>query len=328
MVQQSNPRFAGPCFHPRLFQIVGRCFPGVRVAVIESSEGVGFLPFRKQDSHPVMSPVPMCDYQALIDRPGIRRHIPSILSQLGYVAWDFEHLMAEGLEPAPSHLGNATHSRQIFVGESYEAYLRDLKAHGKSQKNLATKRRLLERDVGLVRFVQKTADSLLLRPIFEWKRQRFGSLSQGIQRTMEETLHTEEEGFASTLSALYAGEKLVAVHFGMKGDNTLFYWLPAFNPECYKFSPGGLLIQELTAHIHGFEASTLDLGPGGETYKDYFCNRTVDLLRGSYELPSGIIYLRQFKRSLYQAVRSTPLAYRAAQSIARTTRTLRKAVGK
>jgi CelD/BcsL family acetyltransferase involved in cellulose biosynthesis len=323
-VQKSNSLFLGPCFHPELYRVAGEFFPQTKVGVV-NHEGpyIGFLPYFVEKKRSLIGPVPGCDYQALIESPGPSTDIMHIIKGLGYAAWDFENLIAEQLTPAPSFVLKENVSRKIVIPGTYDSYVQELKRQGKSGKNLATKRRLLERDIGPIRFMSHTQDTGLLEMIYQWKTQRFGGFSEPLRKMIECILKTDKDGFRGCLSALYAKDTVVAVHFGMQADGTLFYWFPAFNPEMSKYSPGGLLLQELCSHLGDFQSSTLDLGPGGETYKDYFCNFKVALVCGSYELPSPLTCLRKFKRDILRTVRSNRLLYGAAKAVAKTARALK-----
>ena len=54
------------------------------------------------------------------------------------------------------------------------------------------------------------------------------------------------EAFAGELSALYAGDRLAAVHFGMRSYGVLHLWFPSYDADLAKFSPG--LIHDLELH--------------------------------------------------------------------------------
>jgi CelD/BcsL family acetyltransferase involved in cellulose biosynthesis len=153
---------------------------------------------------------------------------------------------------------------------------------------LAKKLRLLNRDHGEVRFVSDCRDMAVLSAIFDWKAQRFsaGKRTPWVQSVVEALYATRTADFSGVVSALYAGDRLVAAHFGVQSDRTLYHWFPAFNPEFGKYTPGRLLIYFLLENLVAMRCDVLDFGPGGEKYKEYFNNSTIPVHRGFVELPS------------------------------------------
>ena len=91
-------------------------------------------------------------------------------------------------------------------------------------------------------------------------------------------------GFAGMLSLLYAGKRLVAGHFGMRGRFAWHYWFPAYDPEMAKYSPGLILLLKMAEHAPSLGVRTIDLGLGMSLYKQRLMNASVPLAGGSVEL--------------------------------------------
>ena len=322
-LQLSNPALHGPCFHPLLFKTIGAHFERIETLVIEG-ERKGFLPYHLGEGPRIAEPVPMCDYQMVLAEPGSSWNISEILNSGRLIAWDFDHLMLETIGVDPSAVYSATHSRQIDVRAGYDHYIASMTAAGKSQRNLKEKRKKLERDYGPVRFVPFLPDVEDLNHIFRWKTSRFGEVGEAARQTLRDLHSTAKDGLRGILSGLYAGDTLVAIHFGLAADGILFYWFPSFNPDMRRYTPGALLVQELISHLPQFQAQTLDLGPGGEGYKDYFSNHTVSLISGTYELPSPFTYLRKCKRNALKVIRGDPAMHSVARKTATILRNLKK----
>lgn len=323
--QKASASLRGPCFHPLLFKTVGAHFDRTHVLVLEDGNQRGFLPFQLATGPRLAEPVPLCDYQMIVGSPGARWDIRKILSSARLVAWDFSHLLVDTVGDEPNFSGPTIYTRQIDLHAGYDRYVEDLRLAGKTQKNLKEKRKKLERDLGPVRFVALDADPARLESIFTWKGQRFGEFSESTRACLRALHRTHADGFRGVLSSLWAGDTLVAVHFGMVADGTLFYWFPAFNPELSRYTPGALLIQDLIANLSQFKATILDLGPGGEGYKNYSSNRSLALTSGAYELPTPFTYLRKCKRTAFRAIRGNRVAHNVAKKTTAIVRYFKKA---
>src|SRR5690606_28472796 len=87
-------------------------------------------------------------------------------------------------------------------------------------------------------------------------------------RQLVEHLRTiEGERFAGVLSALYVGDTLAAAHFGIRTRRVLHYWIPAYNHELSRYSPGLLALVELARAASERGIERIDLGTGEERYK-------------------------------------------------------------
>lgn len=73
--------------------------------------------------------------------------------------------------------------------------------------------------------------------------------------------------FAGVLSALYAGETLVAVHLGVRSGPELCSWVPAYDAAFAKYSPGVILHLELAKAAAGEGIRRIDLGRGENPMK-------------------------------------------------------------
>lgn len=93
----------------------------------------------------------------------------------------------------------------------------------------------------------------------------------------------QTEGFAGMLSLLYAGDWLVAGHFGMRSRTVWHYWFPAYDPEVAKYSPGLNLALKMAAYAPSAGLSTIELGRMRAEYKRRLMNRDVLVASGSVD---------------------------------------------
>lgn len=139
-------------------------------------------------------------------------------------------------------------------------------------KTSARKARKLGREVGELRFVEQTDDEKVLLRIFEWKSHQYRRTGLpdlfASPRTRALFRHLLRMR-AIHMSALYAGERLVAAHAGPRHEGRFYYWVPAYDPdaELSKHSPGNVLIHELMRWSHEAGDHTFDMLLGDEPYK-------------------------------------------------------------
>ena len=97
---------------------------------------------------------------------------------------------------------------------------------------------------------------------------------------LHEILQRSGTEFAGMLSVLYAGNKVVATHFGMRSRNVLHYWFPVYDLEYGKYSPGTELFLQIVHQSQSLGIDTVDFGYGYDYYKTRLTNRRVDVARG------------------------------------------------
>ena len=204
------------------------------------------------------------------------------------------------------------------------AFHEQMLARDVSLKNLMLKRDKLQKKHGEIRFVHEDPNPLLLDSILDWKAKRFND-GKPIDPCVRRVLMALKVGNEVTgiTSALYAGDSLVAAHFGIRLGGILHYWFPGFNPEFGRFTPGHLLVYELLMHLEVMGCKILDFGPGGEAYKQYFCNDALPVTSGGIELFSRFTLARKCRRNLETAVRSTGWLYKGVRPIVRKLRNLK-----
>jgi CelD/BcsL family acetyltransferase involved in cellulose biosynthesis len=88
--------------------------------------------------------------------------------------------------------------------------------------------------------------------------------------------------FAGRLSALYAGDKLVAAHLGMRSERVWHWWFPAYDLAYAKYSPGIHLLMLTAGQAAATGHRELDFGKGNETYKSVFADTTRAIAEGAF----------------------------------------------
>lgn len=79
------------------------------------------------------------------------------------------------------------------------------------------------------------------------------------------------------VSALIAGEKILAAHLGFVDAERFYYYVPAYNPEFQADSPGQLLIYELVRRAAEARVPVFDMLRGDYPYKWRLTDQSVEL---------------------------------------------------
>lgn len=279
-MQAAGPRLANPFMSPEYAQAVDRVLKGrARVAVLEDGPDlVGFFPFELNGpgvGSAIGGWLSLC--QGLIHVPGLMRlDARELLRGCGLGVWEYGTLAAgqPWFEPYTTKtLGSVI----MDLSGGFEGYLKGLRERGsKVVKQTRYKERRMGREVGEVRFEFDVRDTGALRLVRQWKSAQYramGRVDRFSRRwvvELVELLHgMHGEDFAGSLSMLYAGDRPVAGHFGLRSRHTLITWFPVYDPAYAKYSPG------LALHLHMAEEAAklgireMDLGPGvGWRYKE------------------------------------------------------------
>ena len=293
-LQQSNPVLVSPYFSPEYTRIVGAARQDVEVAVVENGgQVVALFPYERRGWN-LAVPVGsfLSDYHGLICQPDFHIDLRELLRACGLVAWDFNHTPVAQVPLVPFHRVQH-HSPIMDLSTGYEAYVSERRTAGTEQiKKNGNLMRRLEREVGPLRFVAQSPDTAVLSKLLDWKtaqfrRNRWRDLFSipWVRQTMDEIHATRTPGFAGMLSALFAGDKLVAAHFGMRSSTVWHYWFPTYDPEFSKYSPGVTLLLKMAESAASLSMNVIDLGCGEHTYKERLMNGFVATAKGTVELP-------------------------------------------
>jgi CelD/BcsL family acetyltransferase involved in cellulose biosynthesis len=131
-------------------------------------------------------------------------------------------------------------------------------------------------------------------------------------------LDTRTEGFSGVSSMLYAGDKPVAGHFGLRSDRVMAHWFPAYDTRFGSYSPGLAMHLGLAEGAAAAAIQHIDMGPGAEGYKQWFRSRDLVVARaGWYGDRQGrpcMVRSAPAER-LHRAVKENPSLYRAAKRV-------------
>lgn len=290
-IQRSDSRYASPFLTPGYTQLVARCCEGVRVGLLESTDGsiVGFFPFQlvaPRHAKPVGTI--LCDYQAVIVERGATWSASELLAGCGLDRWDFDHLLADQEEFQPFHLIR-DQSPVIDLSHGFQTYALNMRKERRSQlSQAARRRRQLEREFGSVTFSPHEPDLQLLDRLLaikaaQWSRSgwhnRFDAqweraLTQGL-------VYTDEPDFGGMLTVLRVGNQLAALHLGLRSSTIWHYWITAYEVAFGRYSPGLVMLAEMIKSAQSLGVKAIDLGKEDFLYKRRLMSYSVPLAEGT-----------------------------------------------
>ena len=318
-LQTMRPAFASPYFCSEFIDAVASVRSDVFIAVIEDGGEIrAVFPYQRGrfgTGRPVGG--------QLNDFHGVLGDLPTgmkpsdLLGSCRLNSWSFHYLPAsqlESLEAGAEAEVNDAHF--IDLTQGYEAYEATVRASGsKLLKKMGRKLRNLERDIGEVRFEPHVSDSALLGELLEWKSRQYRQaglvdvFSFKWARHLVERIHAlKTPDLSGMLSALYAGDSLVAMHMGMRSRSVWNWWFPRHDPRFDNYSPG-ILLRLMTAKAAAeMGIKRMDLGQGGDdTYKPRLATGAIPVATGRLELPSLSATVRRATRRAESWIRSSPI---------------------
>ncbi|MCT7356197.1 GNAT family N-acetyltransferase [Streptomyces sp. 15-116A] len=326
-----------PFMEPEFTTAVGRVRPQARVAVLyDGLEPAGFLPFERGAlGQGLAIGLGVSDCQGAILRPGLAWDTAELLRACSVSSFAFDNLEADQRLFVP-YAAEEHATFVIDVEKGYETYESVLRTQSpKFLKTTLAKERRLGRQVGPVRFVFDERDPAALRTLMEWKsaqyrrtgrRDRFAQ--EWITRLVGRLAETRAPQCTGTLSVLYADDRPVAAHFGLRSSSVLACWFPAYDPDVAKYSPGLVLHLRMAEAAAAEGIGLLDMGRGPAEYKDSLKTGELAVYEGAATRPgvgAALYWLsREPVRRAHAFVRTRPrlasLASRTLKSAGRLRR--------
>jgi CelD/BcsL family acetyltransferase involved in cellulose biosynthesis len=288
-MQRRTESLANPFLCPEFAIAVDTFRRDARVAVLsDGSEIVGFFPFQcRRLGVGVPIGAGLTDCQGLIHVPTAEWNPRELLRACKLSVWQFDHLV-EGQRPFERYAVAVAPSPVIDLTDGFAAYQEKLRVKSpKFCKNLARSTRKLEREAGGLRFVMDSRAMTGLRTLMRWKSDQYRrtECSDRFARPwvvdfIDYLFNTRRDCFSSLLSLLYAGDTLVAAHFGLRSGHVLVDWFPAYNPRFSKHSPGMIQHLRLAEESAATGINLFDLGKGTERYKETLKSHELFVAQG------------------------------------------------
>lgn len=318
--QEGDPLLASPFLRPEFTQLVTAVRQDVMVAVVEESNELhGFFPIQR--CRRVGRPVGggLSDCQAVIAAPGWSFDARALIRAAGLAVYNFTQMRAGQRPFAPFHRKVIDSPVIDLTKGGFDAYAQERRAAGRNVVTQAMSHaRRLERQLGTLRFVMHDPDLRSLHRLIEWKRQQYhqdrwgGALDVFSHRWTVELLErvhaAQTDAFAGVLSTLWAGDRMVAAHMGMRSSKVLHYWFPAYDSTHAKLAPGRILLLEMIRGAAAAGLCRIELGAGDEGYKDRFANAAIPVAAGFVGSPSLPLWGRRLWHAAEAVARRVPIA--------------------
>jgi CelD/BcsL family acetyltransferase involved in cellulose biosynthesis len=313
-LQHANPMLASPFFSPSFARAAALVRGDVRVAVLEDQHAIcGFFPFQVRWG--AASPVGdyLSDHHGVIAAPGTSWDWLELLRACGLAYWRYDHLCAQQRPPGAVKRDN---SPLIDLGSGFGHWLEARKAAGARRvAELPRKARKLAREVGPLRFEAHTTDTRVLDEVIRLKSAQCRRTGQrdcfepAWARELVHRIHsTDSPTFGGRLSVLYAGDQLVAAHFGMRSRDVWHWWFPVYSHAHSAYSPGALLLMNVAEAAAAQGHTAVDLGKGDEAYKASFADASLPLLEGVVARDVLQTRMRSLRKDVGRWLRSSPWA--------------------
>jgi CelD/BcsL family acetyltransferase involved in cellulose biosynthesis len=315
-LKEADPALESPFLSLEFTRAVAAVRPDVEVAVLEEDgQPAGFFPYQR-GPWGVGRPVGgrLSDYQGVVARPGLAWDAVRLVSDCGLSAWQFDHLLACQAPFRPFHYG-VVESVILDLSAGFDAYYAARKATSHSViPNLARKSRKLEREVGPIRLDLHTEDPAAFEALLAWKSAQY--VRTRVPNVfaypwtidlLRLVLAEKGEAFGGMLSALYAGDRLVAVNLGLRSRGVFHSWFPAYNQAFEKYSPGLVALLETARAWAAAGGRRIDMGKGTMAYKATFGSVGILLADGSVTLNPVVSGVRRGYHHARQWARSSRL---------------------
>jgi CelD/BcsL family acetyltransferase involved in cellulose biosynthesis len=276
-IQAADATLDSPFLAPEFTLAVARVRPDVWIAVVREGRepAAAFLPVQydaRGDGVPIG--YPFSDRGGLIAPPGLELRAEQIAEACGLRRLHFRGVPAQQ-EAFQPHVDALRSSPAVEI------------ARARPRPHEARRYRKLERDFGPLRFEPELRSQAVLATLLEWKRTRAARSGLGdpfrprwIRELLAALIEEKSPGLAAPLSALYAGDRLVAAQLGPRSAATWHWWIPSYERELAAYSPGLVLLLEMLGHAPRAGVSLLDFGTGPERFKRRFCTTLLPLVRG------------------------------------------------
>lgn len=311
-LRQFNNEFRSPYFHPQFTLDVGKVRNDVEVAVLsEQGNVVGFFPFQRcgQSGRPVGGM--LNDAHGVLIAAGINWTWPELLKSCGLSDWNFHYLVGSQCREQRWNR-QVTPAAVLNVAGGFDEYSKRI-VSPRVIKQTKDRARKLEQRFGKIKTEWASTSVDAMRLLRHWKSQQY--VRSGIADVFSFPWTTDlidrvwsqtSPSFQGLLSVVSAGDRVISVHFGIRANDVLHMWFPAYDPELGKYSPGMIHILELVRNATDHEISQIDMGRVNH-YKSRVATDYVDTAEGSVDLNPLKKFARDSYRQTFEWLRHSPL---------------------
>ncbi len=284
-----NESLYSPFLSVEFIGAVAELRKGCQVLVLERDGAeVGFLPFEMHGRQALPVARLINDAQAIVSEPEHTFVWRELLRAAGLDCYRFHALVGPVSFSERSSVFGITRSFMCDLKLPEEGYLRWLKKSSRTIAKQQQKTNKLIREIGPLRWDFENRDHDLLTRILNLKSLQytrthiFDKFSVPWIRQLMHNLLDSTSDVRGQLSLLWAGEHLVAGHFGLREGNLLHYWFPVYDTAYEIYSPGTALFVELVRCAESLGIAKIDYGYGDIPYKHKLCNVVTEVYQGAF----------------------------------------------
>ncbi len=227
---------------------------------------------------------------------------------------------AIGSEP---YTFGSVNSYAARLSEHPEGYINYLEASRGTIHKQRRKTRKLIRDHGPIRLEFSSQSLLDLQLMLAWKSDQYRRTNTfdilsvpWVQQFLKSLWQQSNPHCRGILSALYAGDSPIAMHFGLLEGDWLHYWFPTYSTAFHEYSPGTLLFLEIVRACESRGIHTIDLGYGEQPYKAKLSNSIQSMPYGFMHPYAASWWWQRTRHVTRQALKRLP-AKASLKSVAR-----------
>jgi CelD/BcsL family acetyltransferase involved in cellulose biosynthesis len=311
-MQESQPSLRSPFLSPEFTLAVSRVRASARVAVLEDGQQiVGFFPYeirRRVVGVPIGFGISDC--QGLVHVKGLDWDPMALLRACGLPVWEFDHLMGDQ-EPFAAYHTDRTGSPIMDLSAGYEDYVAGQMRAGDVVRQAMRKQRGMVRDLGEERFDWQDHGGDAFAVLRAWKSAQYQRTQQydrfntpWIQQVIDDLMASTAPGCRAIVSTVYAGDRPVAAHLGLRSESVLAYWFPSYDTELSKYSAGILLCLRMAEAGAADGIDHIDLGKSKALYKDRLRNGELPVAAGRVGRSWSVTSARRAQDALSRSVRT------------------------
>ncbi len=326
-----NPIYDSPYFQPAFSQLVDSVQEGVEVGIMrQSGEIVGVFPYQRTRLG-VGVPVGkrLSDFHGVVSASNVQWTTEQLLKSCKLQSFEFDHLLVSNPSFDDS-ISEVAGSPFLHMPNGFDDYLQTQFHYSKTLKEVVRKSNKLQKDFGPLLVTFNSDSKKDFEQLIEWKIQQYqrtGAFNpmrfSWVLDLLNKIWNTQTIAFSGMLSTLRIGDTLLGAHFGMRSNQTLHSWFPAYNADFYKYSPGSILLMELARSGSEQGIQKIDLGKGTEEYKLSFGSAQTRVAEGCARQNT---FTNQFRKRLQSAktwLKASPLGT-PARKTARLLRPIRE----
>ncbi|MES2036912.1 MAG: GNAT family N-acetyltransferase [Pseudomonadota bacterium] len=297
-LRSQNLIYVSPYYAPAFTAIIANARDDARILICEDAGLiVGVWPFHALSSFRAVSIGDfLADYQGPICEASLDLRINDALSAMQCRYFAFNHMPSD-LGKFSQYAWTQSQSHILDLTGGFDAYALRLteKRDASLLKKVTTNERKLSKKFSELRFELQSVSDADFTALIAGKRDQFQRTVGAehdifrldwVRQVMDEIRVANTPDFAGMLSTLYAGDTLIAAHFGMRSSKVLHYWFPWYHTDFAEYSPGLILLAQCARHAAQIEITTIDLGRGDQAYKLRFATGAHQLCEGAVSSPA------------------------------------------